>query len=52
MRLDGREPGKGDYNFLNLLKKLAELNYDGWVSLEAFDFSRDPHELPMLSITL
>jgi D-psicose/D-tagatose/L-ribulose 3-epimerase len=39
--MDGREPGMGDYNFTYLLRKLAELKYDGWVSLEAFDFSRD-----------
>ena len=43
--LDGREPGMGDYNFAGLLHKLSDLNYDGWVSLEAFDFSRDPREV-------
>jgi sugar phosphate isomerase/epimerase len=43
--LDGREPGMGDYDFLTLLQKLAELNYDGWISLEAFDFSRDAREI-------
>ncbi|MBV8572046.1 MAG: sugar phosphate isomerase/epimerase [Acidobacteriaceae bacterium] len=39
--LDGREPGTGDYDFAALLETLAALNYSGWVSLEAFDFSRD-----------
>jgi sugar phosphate isomerase/epimerase len=48
--MDGREPGMGDYNFLNLLAKLAELNYDGWVSLEAFDFSRDAREVAARAI--
>jgi len=48
--LDGKEPGMGDYNFLNLLRKLAELKYDGWVSLEAFDFSRDPREVAARAI--
>ena len=48
--MDGKEPGMGDYNFLNLLQKLAELNYDGWVSLEAFDFSRDPREVAARAI--
>jgi sugar phosphate isomerase/epimerase len=43
--MDGREPGMGDYDFLNLLRKLSEMNYEGWVSLEAFDFSRDPRDV-------
>jgi sugar phosphate isomerase/epimerase len=38
--MDGREPGTGDYNFGEILSTLCELNYRGWVSLEAFDFSR------------
>ncbi len=38
--MDGREPGTGDYDFGSLLQTLADLNYAGWVSLEAFDFSR------------
>ncbi len=42
---DGREPGTGNYNFGELLSILADLNYSGWVSLEAFDFSRDPVEV-------
>jgi sugar phosphate isomerase/epimerase len=49
--LDGREPGRGDYNFFHLLRKLAELNYDGWVSVEAFDFTREPYDIAQLSIT-
>jgi D-psicose/D-tagatose/L-ribulose 3-epimerase len=40
--MDGREPGTGDYDFGSLLETLTKLNYNGWVSLEAFDFSRDP----------
>lgn len=39
--MDGREPGTGDYDFTSLLDTLTSLNYNGWVSLEAFDFSRD-----------
>jgi sugar phosphate isomerase/epimerase len=42
---DGREPGTGNYDFGGLLATLADLNYSGWVSLEAFDFSRDPVEV-------
>ena len=37
--LDGKHPGKGGYDFKPLLATLADLNYSGWVSLEAFDFS-------------
>ena len=40
--MDGREPGTGSYDFHGLLKALHAAKYDGWVSLEAFDFSRDP----------
>lgn len=42
---DGREPGMGDYDFGSLLDTLTELNYSGWVSVEAFDFSRDPQQI-------
>ena len=42
---DGKEPGKGAYDFESLLGTLSELNYSGWVSVEAFDFSRNPHEI-------
>jgi D-psicose/D-tagatose/L-ribulose 3-epimerase len=38
--LDGREPGTGNYDFQTLMNTLAALNYQGWVSLEVFDFSR------------
>jgi D-psicose/D-tagatose/L-ribulose 3-epimerase len=39
--MDGREPGTGNYDFPSLLETLIGLNFNGWVSLEAFDFSRD-----------
>ncbi len=48
---DGREPGMGDYDFASLLATLAELKYSGWVSLEAFDFSRDPLTIARNAIT-
>jgi sugar phosphate isomerase/epimerase len=38
--LDGTEPGFRDYDFESLLRTLAEIGYEGWVSVEAFDFSR------------
>jgi sugar phosphate isomerase/epimerase len=37
---DGREPGTGNYDFETLLATLDTLQFHGWVSLEAFDFSR------------
>jgi sugar phosphate isomerase/epimerase len=37
--LDGRHCGAGDYDFRPLLAALQRLDYAGWVSLEAFDFS-------------
>jgi sugar phosphate isomerase/epimerase len=49
--LDGQEPGRGDYDFARLLGTLNELEYKGWVSVEAFDFSRDPREIAERAIT-
>jgi D-psicose/D-tagatose/L-ribulose 3-epimerase len=37
--LDGRHCGAGDYDFRPVLQTLHRLRYQGWVSLEAFDFS-------------
>jgi sugar phosphate isomerase/epimerase len=48
--MDGREPGMGDYDFSTLLRTLDEINYSGWVSLEAFDFGRDAREVAARSI--
>lgn len=48
--LDGKEPGTGSYDFASLLKCLSTLRYEGWVSLEAFDFSRDPKEIVTRSL--
>ncbi|MGD0579238.1 MAG: sugar phosphate isomerase/epimerase family protein [Bryobacteraceae bacterium] len=36
---DGKHCGAGDYDFAPLLASLKRLNYGGWISLEAFDFS-------------
>jgi D-psicose/D-tagatose/L-ribulose 3-epimerase len=49
--MDGQEPGRGNYNFGPLLNTLAELDYSGWVSLEAFDFTRDPRQVAAGAIT-
>jgi sugar phosphate isomerase/epimerase len=37
--MDGKHPSRGDYDFKTLLEVLARKQYQGWVSLEAFDFS-------------
>lgn len=37
--MDGKHCGKGNYDFKPVLGVLRRLNYQGWVSLEAFDFS-------------
>lgn len=42
---DGREPGMGTYDFSSVLAALAESHYSGWISVEAFDFSRDAEEI-------
>jgi len=36
--MDGRHPGTGNYDFKPVLATLARRNYQGWVSLEVFDF--------------
>lgn len=48
--MDGKEPGMGNYDFGSLLRTLTDLNYQGWVSLEAFDFTRNPVEIINRSI--
>ncbi len=37
--MDGKHCGKGNYDFKPVLRVLKRHNYQGWVSLEAFDFS-------------
>ncbi len=37
--IDGRHPGQADYDFKPVLQALKNRRYQGWVSLEAFDFS-------------
>jgi D-psicose/D-tagatose/L-ribulose 3-epimerase len=37
--MDGKHPGRGDYDFKPVLKTLGERRYSGWISLEAFDFT-------------
>ncbi len=37
--MDGRHPGTGMYDFKPVLEVLARRRYQGWISLEVFDFS-------------
>jgi len=48
--MDGREPGKGDYEFDALLNALSAVKYSGYVSLEVFDLSRDGVEVARSAI--
>jgi sugar phosphate isomerase/epimerase len=48
--IDGAHCGAGDYDFLPLLRTLKRLNYQGWISLEAFDFSPGPERVARESI--
>ncbi len=48
--MDGRcYPGTGDYDFGALLRRLEELNYKDWVSLEVFDFKPSAREIAQSS---
>jgi sugar phosphate isomerase/epimerase len=48
--LDGRHCGAGDYDFRPILEALNRLSYNGWISLEAFDFSYGPERLAAESL--
>ena len=39
--LDGRYPGSGNYDFPMVLRTLRRLKYQGWLSVEVFDFKPD-----------
>jgi sugar phosphate isomerase/epimerase len=43
--LDGRHCGWGDYDYKPVLDMLRRRNYQGWVSLEAFDFTPGAEKL-------
>jgi sugar phosphate isomerase/epimerase len=47
---DGGVPGTGDYDFVPLFRALHGLCYNGWVSLEMFDFKTDPVAIAKNSI--
>jgi sugar phosphate isomerase/epimerase len=43
--LDGKHCGAGNYDFKPVLTMLKKRNYQGWVSLEAFDFTPGAEKL-------
>ena len=43
--MDGRHCGRGDYDFKPVLAMLRRKGYNGWISLEAFDFSFGPETI-------
>lgn len=48
--IDGRHPGTGTYDFTSVFQKLHRLNYQGWISMEAFDFTPGAETLARESI--
>lgn len=43
--MDGRYPGTGNLDFLPVFRVLAQRGYNGWISLEVFDFKPGPAEI-------
>ncbi len=48
--MDGSHPGAGAYNFAPVFQVLSKLRYQGWVSVEAFDFSLGADTIAKASI--
>jgi sugar phosphate isomerase/epimerase len=48
--MDGKHPGRGNYDFKPVLGVLKRRGYAGWISLEAFDFSFKPEDIIAESI--
>ena len=48
--MDGRHPGTGNYDFKPVLNVLKKRNYNGWISLEAFDFTPGAERLATESL--
>ena len=48
--MDGSRPGTGQFPFTAVLRTLDELNYSGWLSVEAFDFKPDGETVARLAM--
>lgn len=49
---DGRQPGTGSYDFGLLLRTLHAIGYDGWISLEVFQFKPSGEQIARDSASL
>ena len=45
-----RGPGMGDVDFIPILKALQDVDYQGWISVEVFDYSPGVEALASQSI--
>lgn len=48
---DGRGPGTGDTDFREVFSALRKIGYDGYVSVEVFDFKPDPVTIARQSLS-
>ena len=48
--VDGRHPGTGEIDFARVLQLMKDRGYEGWVSLEVFDFEAGPERIARESI--
>jgi sugar phosphate isomerase/epimerase len=47
---NGRGPSFGETDFGPIVKTLKDLNYDGYISIEVFDFTPDPRTIAAKSL--
>ena len=47
---NGRGPGFGDVGFVPILQTLKDIGYDGYISVEVFDFEPDPETIATKSL--